>query len=111
MEAHWRTMVMKQEAMHIQATKQDADIEVKWHLCPRCEGLETGQTEAQVMEATFKKPMEHKKNRVQRYHQVLEKISQSGRPRTASATCSGAGRRSCSVRTLRRCFPSAKHLP
>ena len=73
MEAHWRTMVMKQEAMHIQATKQDADIEVKWHLCPRCEGLETGQTEAQVMETTFKKPTEHKKIRVQHYKEVIEK--------------------------------------
>ena len=77
MEAHWRKMVMKQEAVHIQETKQDADDEwVKWHLCPRCEALETGQTEAEVMEATFKKQMEHKKNRVQRYHECLEKNSQ-----------------------------------
>ena len=58
---------------HIQETKQEADIEwVKLHLCPserhlcpRFEALETGQTEAEVMEATFKKQMEHKKNRVQ----------------------------------------------
>ena len=84
MEAHWRKMVMKQEAVHRQETKQDADDEwVKWHLCPserhlclRCEALETGQTEAEVMEATFKKQMEHKKNRVQRYHECLEKNSQ-----------------------------------
>ena len=69
---------------HIQETKQEADIEwVKWHLCPserhlcpRFEALETGQTEAEVMEATFKKQMEHKKNRVQRYHECLEKNSQ-----------------------------------
>ena len=74
MEAHWRKMVMKQEAVHIQETKQDADDHWgKWHLCPRCEALETGQTEAEVMEATFKKPMEHKKIRVQRYKEAVEK--------------------------------------
>ena len=69
---------------HIQETKQEADIEwVKWHLCPserhlcpRFEALETGQTEAEVMEATFKKQMEHKKNRVERYQEVPEKNSQ-----------------------------------
>ena len=67
MEAHWRKMVRK----------QDADNKsVKWHLCPTCEALETGHTEAEVMEATFKKQMEHKKNRVQRYHECLEKNSQ-----------------------------------
>ena len=78
-------MIMKQEAVHIQETKQDADDEwVKWHLCPRCEALETGQTEAEVMEATFKKPMEHKKIRVQRYQECLEKKRRSGRPRPAS---------------------------
>ena len=40
------------------------------------EALETGQTEAEVMEATFKKQMEHKKNRVERYQEVPEKNSQ-----------------------------------
>ena len=70
-------MIMKQEAVHIQETKQDADDHWgKWHLCPRCEALETGQTEAEVMEATFKKQMEHKKNRVERYQEVPEKNSQ-----------------------------------
>ena len=67
MEAHWRKMVRK----------QDADNKsVKWHLCPTCEALETGHTEAEVMEATFKKPMEHKKHRVQPYQEVLAKNSQ-----------------------------------
>ena len=66
-EAHWRNMVLKQDA---------DDKWVKWHLCPRCEALETGQTEAEVMEATFKKPMEHKTIRVQRYKEVLKKKSQ-----------------------------------
>ena len=50
---------------HIQETQQEADIQwVKLHLCPserhlcpRFEALETGQTEAEVMEATFKKQM------------------------------------------------------
>ena len=37
---------------------------MKCHLCPRCEALETDQSEADVIEATFKKPMEHKKIRV-----------------------------------------------
>ena len=50
-------MVMKQEVVHIQETKQDADNKwVKWHLCPRCEALQTGQTEGDEMEANFKKP-------------------------------------------------------
>ena len=74
MEAHWRNMVMKQEAVHIQETKEDADDHwEKWHLCPKCEAVETGQTEAEVMETTFKKPTEHKKNRVQHYKEVIEK--------------------------------------
>ena len=68
----------------IQQTKQEADNEwVKWHLCPserhlcpRFEALETGQTEAEVMEATFQKPMEHKKIRVQRFKEVLNKNTQ-----------------------------------
>ena len=71
MEAHWRTMVLKQRS------KQDLDDEwVKWRLCLKCEALETGQTEADVMEATFKKPMEHKKIRVQRYQEAQKKNSQ-----------------------------------
>ena len=77
MAAHWRNMIRKQEAVDIQETKQDAEDEwVKWHLCPRCEALETGQTEADVMEANFKKPMEHRKIRVQRYQEALKKNSQ-----------------------------------
>ena len=77
MEAHWRKMVLKQEAVHIQETKQDADDRwVKWHLCPSCEAEETGQTEAQVMEANFKKPMERKKLRVERYKEAVKKNSQ-----------------------------------
>ena len=61
LQAHWRQMVMKQEAVHIQETKQDAEDQwVKWHLCVWCEVLQTGQTEAEVMETAFKKPMEHK---------------------------------------------------
>ena len=72
MEAHWRQMVMKQEAVHIQETKQDADDRwVKWHLCPSCEAEETGQTEAQVTEANFKKPMERKKLRVERFKMMM----------------------------------------
>ena len=70
-------MVLHREAVHIQQTKDDAKDEwVQWHLCPKCEALETGQTEAEVMEATFKKPIEHKKIRVQRYQDMLEKNSQ-----------------------------------
>ena len=61
-------------AVHIQQTKDDAKDEwVQWHLCPKCEALETGQTEAEVMETTFKKPTEHQKIRVQRYKEVVEK--------------------------------------
>ena len=70
-------MVKKQEPVHIQETKQDADDRwVKWHLCPSCEAEETGQTEAQVMEANFKKPMERKKIRVERYKEAVKKNSQ-----------------------------------
>ena len=76
-EAHWREMVMKKEALHIQETKQDAEDQcVKWHLCLRCEALQTGQTEAEVIEATFKKPKEHKLHRVQHYQEMLKKNSQ-----------------------------------
>ena len=46
---------------------------MKCHLCPRCEALETDQSEADVIEATFKKPMEHKKIRVQRNKEAVEK--------------------------------------
>ena len=120
MEAHWRKMVVKKEAVHIQETKQDAEDQwVKWHLCVCCEALQTGKTEAEVMDTAFKKPMEHKKIRVQHYQECLEKKHRSGRPRPASGgerqilgqPKPGARRRSCSVRTLRRCFPRAKHLP
>ena len=70
-------MVRHEEAVHIQETKQDAEDKwVKWHLCPKCEALETGQTEANVMEANFKKPMEHRKIRVQRYQEAQKKNSQ-----------------------------------
>ena len=67
MVAHWRDMVMKQEAVHPDSKG------VKWHLCGKCEALETGQTEAQVMEATIKKQTEHHKHRVQRYHALLRR--------------------------------------
>ena len=70
-------MVLHREAVHIQQTKDDAKDEwVQWHLCPKCEALETGQTEAKVMEDNFKKPMERKKLRVQRYQEVLKKNRQ-----------------------------------
>ena len=70
-------MVSHDEAVHIQETKQDADDKwVQWHLCPRCEALETEQTVAKVMDANFKKPIEHKKIRVQRYQEALKKNSQ-----------------------------------
>ena len=73
-EAHWRKMVRKQEAVHIQETKDDApDKWVEWHVCPSCEAMATGQTEDQVMEANFSKPIEHKKIRVQRLKEVLKK--------------------------------------
>ena len=68
---------MKKEALHIQETKQDAEDQwVKWHLCVCCEALQTGKTEAEVMDTAFKKPMEHKKIRVQRYQECLEKKTQ-----------------------------------
>ena len=51
--AHWRLMVVKWEAEWM-----------KCHLCPRCEALETDQSEVDVIEATFNKPM-HKKIRVE----------------------------------------------
>ena len=60
-------MVMKQ------AAEDSDDHWEKWHLCPKCEAVETGQTEAEVMETTFKKPTEHKKIRVQHYKEVVEK--------------------------------------
>ena len=53
--------------------KDSEDHWEKWHLCPKCEAVETGQTEADVMETTFKKPTEHKKNRVQHFKEVIEK--------------------------------------
>ena len=57
-------MVSHKEAVHIQETKDDAEDEwVQWHLCPKCDARETGQTEAEVMEATFKKAIiEDRKN-------------------------------------------------
>ena len=76
-EAHWRQMIRKQEWVHIQETKDDApDKWVEWHVCPSCEALATGQTEAQVMEANFQKPIEHKKVRVQRFKEVRKKYRQ-----------------------------------
>ena len=53
--------------------KASEDHWEKWHLCPSCEALATGLTEAEVMETTFKKPTEHKKIRVQRYKEAVEK--------------------------------------
>ena len=70
-------MVLHREAVHIQQTKDDAKDEwVQWHLCPKCEALETGQTEAKVMEDNFERPIEHKKLRVQRYQEALKKNTQ-----------------------------------
>ena len=90
-------MVSHKEAVHIQETKDDPEDEwVQWHLCPKCEALETGQTEAEVMEATFKKQMEHKKNRVQRYHECLEKNSQKWK---AKASKSGRETNPWTIRT------------
>ena len=67
-EAHWREMVMKKEALHIQETKQDAEDQwVKWHLCVCCEAVQTGKTEAEVIDTAFGKPLEHKRIRVQGY--------------------------------------------
>ena len=50
---------------------------MKWHLCVWCEVLQTGKTEAEVRDTAFKKPMERKKIRVERYHEVRKKNSQS----------------------------------
>ena len=70
-------MVEHREAVHIQQTKDDAKDEwVQWHLCPKCEALETGQTEAKVMEDNFERPIEHKKLRVQRYQEALKRNTQ-----------------------------------
>ena len=58
-------------------TKHNADDErAQRHPSPRREAPQTGQTEAEVMEANFKKPMERKKLRVERYKEAVEKHSQ-----------------------------------
>ena len=82
-------MVMKKEAKQIQEMNQDADTQcvkslctsdkkrfessqsVKWHLCVSCEAEQTGRTQDQVMDSTFKKQKEHKLNRVKRYKEML----------------------------------------
>ena len=63
---------------------------MKCHLCPRCEALETDQSEADVIEATFKKPMEHKKIRVQRYQD--EWVSSTAGTITSYFICLGRTR-------------------
>ena len=82
-------MAMKKEAKQIQEMNQDADTQcvkslctsdkkrlessqsVKWHLCVSCEAEQTGRTQDQVMDSTFKKQKEHKLNRVKRYKEML----------------------------------------
>ena len=76
---------------------------VKWHLCPGCEALETGQTEAKVMEANFKKPMEHKKLRVERFQEVLKKNSQEWKARRRTR-----GKKKFVRSSLEELFPKSK---
>ena len=73
-ESHWRQMVTKEQVLHIQETKYDT--EDQWHLCVRCEAWWTGKTEAAVRDTAFKRPIERKKLRVERYQEVRKKHSQ-----------------------------------
>ena len=84
-------MIMKKEAKQIQEMNQDADTQcvkslctsdkkrlessqsVKWHLCVSCEAEQTGRTQDQVMDSTFKKQKEHKLNRVKQHKAFLLK--------------------------------------
>ena len=70
-------MLRKREALHIQETKHDADdVWWQWHLCHWCEAWETGRPEAEVLNTAFRRPMERKLIRVQRYLEVREANSQ-----------------------------------
>ena len=73
-------MVMKEEAKQIQETnflcasdkeRLESSQSLKWHLCVCCEAQQTGRTQDQVMDSTFKKQKEHKLNRVKRYKEML----------------------------------------
>ena len=79
-------MVMKKEAKHIDADNQwvkslhtsdkeglESSQSLKWHVCVCCEAKQTGKTQDQVMDSTFKKQKEHKLNRVARYKENLLK--------------------------------------
>ena len=75
-------MVMKEEAKQIQETnflcasdkeRLESSQSLKWHLCVCCEAEQTGRTQDQVMDSTFKKQKEHKLNRVKRYKEFLLK--------------------------------------
>ena len=76
-ESHWRQMVMKAQALHIQEMEYDAEDQwVRWHVCVRCEAWMTGQSEAAVKAWAFRRPIEHKRLRAQRYLEVKKKHSQ-----------------------------------
>ena len=60
---------MKSEVTYNQET--DSHVKVIWHLCPWCEGQDTGRTETQVLEASFKKVMERKSVRAKRQSKAL----------------------------------------
>ena len=73
-------MVMKEEAKQIQETnflcasdKERLESSLKWHLCVCCEAQQTGRTQDQVMDSTFKKQKEHKLNRVKQHKEFLLK--------------------------------------
>ena len=74
---HWRQMVMKERALHIQGMEYDAEDQwERWHVCVRCEAWMTGQSEAAVKASAFRRPIEHKRLRAQRYLEVKKKHSQ-----------------------------------
>ena len=67
-------MVKKEQALHIQEMEYDAEDQwEQWHVCVPCEAWRTGQTEAAVRDSVFKRPIERKKLRVERYHEVRKK--------------------------------------
>ena len=75
-------MVMKKEAKQIQETnflcasdkeRLESSQSLKWHLCVCCEAQQTGRTQDQVVDSTFKKQKEHKLNRVKRHKEFLLK--------------------------------------
>ena len=78
--SHWRQMVKKEEALHVQEMEWDAEDQwAQWHVCVSCEAWRTGQPEAAVRDSVFKRPIEHKKLRAERYHEVRKKHSQQWR--------------------------------